>query len=145
MTVFTEHVPPSPSSWHGCEETRIRYTALVSFFFLFLIVSPHSQSPTHTEYLTDKSFTRLQIRRHSALSLTSHASWCVRSLGLHTGQTPAARDIVILTKGRLAVGRLEHGCYCPDAVHQAGSPGGWGRATHRQGFKATCALRKPCV
>lgn len=106
------------------DKTHIRYPALVWCFSLFLIVSPpHSQSSTHTKYLTDKSFTKPQLRRHSAVALTSHASTGACRVCVHAAKMPAAQGTGISTKGRLAVGQLDRGGYWPDAVHRAGALG----------------------
>lgn len=62
------------------EETSLRYTAFVCFFFSLLfkqVVSLYFQSPTHTKkYLTEKSF---RLRRDSAITLDA-ASVCQASL-----------------------------------------------------------------
>lgn len=53
------------------EETSIRYTAFVCFFFFFLlfqkVVSLYFQSPTHTQkYLTEESF---RLRKDLSITL----------------------------------------------------------------------------
>lgn len=70
------------------EETSIRYTAFVCFFFFsFLIVSLHFQSSTHKKYLTDKNFTRSQRKKEfGPRSGLGHLLWCVRDLWLHSGR-----------------------------------------------------------
>lgn len=63
------------------EETSIRYTAFVCFFFSFLIVSLHSQPFTHKKYLTDKSFTKSQRKKEfGPRSGLGPLLWCVRDL-----------------------------------------------------------------
>lgn len=103
------------------EETGIRYSAFVSFV---LTVSLHFQSSTHTEYLTDTSITKSQVKeemdRRRGLRFLLR---CLRNIQLHAGHTPVGQGPVPLTKGQQGIGG--NWVLLPYLVHRAGS---WGVA-----------------
>lgn len=126
---------PIPGPGITSEETSLRYTAFVWFFFPFFLkkLFPSTFSLPHTQKIPHRK--ELQIKE----GLSHHAgrSQCMSGISGFAQVRPVGQNTEIIAKGQLGTDLIDTGYSCLIHCITLVPPGWRGlRATHWQDFKA---------